>query len=96
MRRSCWTTALLTIVCSAEALCSKTASGKPNLKSKARAVTLPTPGVRLKRSQAFRLSLDETIFFLNITPQIGGGRFWVRFVTWARLLQIGENRGIAE
>jgi hypothetical protein len=72
------------------------ASGKPNFSSKARAVTLPTPGVRLKRSQAFRLSLEETIFFLNSAPQIGGGRFWVRFVTWARLLQIGENRGIAE
>jgi hypothetical protein len=72
------------------------ASGKPNLSSKARAVTLPTPGVRLKRSQALRLSFEEIIFFLNTFPQIGGGRFWVRFVTWARLLQIGENRGIAE
>jgi hypothetical protein len=37
------------------------ASGKPNPSSKDRAVMLPTPGVRLKRSQALRFSRVETI-----------------------------------
>jgi hypothetical protein len=37
------------------------ASGKPNPNNKDRAVILPTPGVRLKRSHALRFSRVETI-----------------------------------